>query len=386
MIKPEDNIVVVTTDDATAAEVSQAFSSSEPLAVLVRREKIADLVRFLEQRPIGAVMVDIDPMPAAMLTELTPIVARFTRTCFVILSSKWDERLVLDAMAIGARHFMRKASIGSELVQVIQRLSSTGDEAPWVQGTVVTVLSAGGGCGATTLAVNIANELRIAKNKPVLLIDMDVAYGAVATYLNVSGQYGLADVIANGNVVDGDLIASSTVSCDSGLHVLMSPASVNFSDSRNFDYDKMSSVLDACRRVYAFTVVDAPRVSPNVAASLAAASNAILTVLQMSIKDIRVARKIRESLLENGIPSEHVSLVINRYRKKGTSVTLEEVQRAVSSNNIQLVGNDFHPAERSIDLGEPLAKAAPMSALRKDVQKLLTPMILKPGVAFEERV
>ena len=379
--------MVVTLNDATAEEVSQAISSDELLMPMDRCEKITDLVRLLGRKPTQAVVVDIDPMPAAMLTELTPIVARFSNTCFVILCSEWDERLVLDAMAIGARHFMRKSAIQSELAQVIQRLSSASEKvAPWVQGTVVTILSAGGGCGATTLAVNLANELRLAGNKPVLLIDLDVAYGAIATYLNISGKYGLADVMANGNVVDGDLITSSAVPYTSEFHVLLSPASVNFSGSRNLDYTKLSSVLDACRQVYAFTIIDAPRVAPDVAACLAAASKATLAVLQMSVKDVRVVKEVRDSLLENGIPSEHIALVINRYRKKGTSVSLAEVQRAVSSDNIQLIGNDFRPAARSIDLGEPLAKAAPMSSLRKDVQKLLAEMILKPRQDSEEGV
>ena len=351
--------------------MSQAIFSNERLIALDRCEKITDLSPFLEQNTTRVVVVDIDPMPADMLAELTPMVARFPDRCFVILSSEWDERLVLDAMGIGARHFMRKSSIQDDLAEVIQRLCSASEVSPWVQGKVVTVLSAGGGCGATTLAVNIANELRLEENKPVLLIDLDVAYGAIATYLNVSGQYGLADVIANGNVVDGDLITSSAVAYSRKLHVLLSPASVNFSDSRDLDYDKLGSLLDACRKIYAYTIIDAPRVSPKVAATLSAVSKTTLAVLQMSVKDIRVARELRNSLLDNGIPTERISLVVNRYRKKGTAVNLGEMQRAVGSDNIWLVRNDFRPAARSIDMGEPLAKAAAMSSLRKDIKKLL---------------
>jgi len=375
-VKPEDNIIVVTTSDAAAEDVSSALADCKPEMSLERCDGIIALARLLERKPARAVIVDIDPMPIAVLTELTPVVKRFPATCFVILSSEWNERLVLDSMAVGARHFMRKTSVQAELADVVQRLSTATEVAPWVQGQVISVFSAGGGCGATTLAVNLANELCLTE-KPVLLVDLDIAYGAVATYLNISGQYGLADVIANGNVVDGDLIASSTVPYDDDLHVLLSPASVDFSGSRFLDYGKLSSVLDACRQVYAFTIVDAPRVSPDVAANLAAASKTTLTVMQMSVKDIRVARDLRNSLLDNGIPSEHISLVVNRYRKKGSSVSLSEMQRAVNSENVRLIGNDFRPAARSVDLGEPLSKAAPMSSLRKDIKKLLTEMDLK---------
>ncbi len=378
MAKSEDKIILVTSSDATAGDVSAALSNAEPSMTLERCAGIIALARSLEGQPARAVVVDVDPVPLAVLTELTPVVRQFAGTCFIIVSSEWSERLLLDAMAIGVRHFMRKTSVQVELVEAIRRLSTVREVNSLVHGKVVTVLSAGGGCGATTLAVNLANELCMTK-KPVLLIDLDVAYGAIATYLNISGQYGLADVIANGNVVDGDLIASSTVPYEDGLHVLLSPASVNFSGSRVLDYEKMSSVLDVCCQVYAYTVVDAPRVSPEVAANLAASSKATLAVLQMSVKDIRIAREMRNSLIENGILSERVSLVINRYRKKGSSVSLAEMQRAVNSDNIQLIGNDFRPAARSVDLGEPLAKTAPMSSLRKDIRKLLTVLDLKPN-------
>ncbi|MBT3200170.1 MAG: AAA family ATPase, partial [Phycisphaerales bacterium] len=329
MVTKEENVVLVTASDATSEDVSDAFSGDDIPMTLYRCRIIPELAGFLEQNPIRIVVVDIDQMPVAMLTELSPVIRQFYNTCFVIISSTWDEQLVLDAMSIGARHFMRKSSIQSELVQVIRRLASVGETAPWVQGKVITVLSAGGGCGATTLAVNLANELRL-EEKPVLLIDMDLAYGAIATYLDVEGKYGLTDVIGNGNVIDADLIASSTVPYAGGLNVLLSPASVNFSASREIHYEKMTSVLDACRQVYAYTIVDAPRVSPEVAAALASASKITLAVLQMSVKDIRVARKMRDSLLDNGIPGENISLVINRYRKKGASMNLSEMRRAVN--------------------------------------------------------
>ena len=145
----------------------------------------------------------------------------------------------------------------------------------------------------------------------------------------------------------------------------------------------MTSVLDACRQVYAYTIVDAPRVSPEVAAALASASKITLAVLQMSVKDIRVARKMRDSLLDNGIPGENISLVINRYRKKGASMNLSEMRRAVNCDVVQLVRNDFRHAVHSVDMGQPLAKAAPMSALRRDIKKMIVEMDLKPKIPSE---
>ena len=72
------------------------------------------------------------------------------------------------------------------------------------RGSAVTILSAGGGCGATTLAVNLAAELGAIdpSSDPPLVVDLDYHYGAVSTYLAVQGDYGVLDLL--NRTVSGD--------------------------------------------------------------------------------------------------------------------------------------------------------------------------------------
>src|SRR6185312_6715325 len=88
-----------------------------------------------------------------------PLARWFPDTRFIVLSTAMGNELLLDAMKAGARHFLLKAAIVAELHDVLKRLSS--DSAPSSTGAAVTILSAGGGCGATTVAVNLAAELQL---------------------------------------------------------------------------------------------------------------------------------------------------------------------------------------------------------------------------------
>jgi len=54
------------------------------------------------------------------------------------------------------------------------------------------------------MAVNLANELRLAASEPVLTIDLDTCYGTVSDYLGIEGRYGIADVLSRRKPIDKD--------------------------------------------------------------------------------------------------------------------------------------------------------------------------------------
>jgi len=77
---------------------------------------------------------------------------------------------MLEAMQAGARHFMNKKSFGSELDNILERLLVDDVKVTSDLGQIVTVFSASGGCGATTVCLNLANELRLESMQPVLTL------------------------------------------------------------------------------------------------------------------------------------------------------------------------------------------------------------------------
>jgi pilus assembly protein CpaE len=363
-------ILLLTSEMDTQNAVASALESEDGSSQLSVYPDAASLIDHLERTEIPIVLVDIDPQPIRRLEELEPIANRFVQTRFIVLSSELDNGLVLKAMQVGARHVQIKETIASELAGALQRLIPNTSAQASQAGSALTVLSASGGCGSTTLAVNLANELQIETEEPVLLVDLDYCYGAVASYLELQGQYGIADVLAHNGGIDPQLISTTAVRHSEKLYALLSPATINFSKVKPLDTGKLDVALAACRRDYRFIVIDAPRVSMDVATTLAAASEVTLIVLQPMVKDLRVAKTMLSALVEHGMSADRIKPIVNRYSRRHQMITMEDAQEVLNGIPLGRLCNDFSGAVRGINYGKPLARAAPRSPLRRELVQL----------------
>jgi len=361
---------VVTSDPATAEAVSAALRTDTRLTTEGVCPTLAELVTRLESTSAPAVLVDIDPHPRQTLAALEPIITRFQGTRFLVLSQSMQSELVLEAMQIGSRHFLTKPSIASQLGGVLHRLIPNGSIASDRQGLGVTLLSASGGCGLTTLAVNLAQELQLLSSESVLLVDLDAVHGGAATYLGLEGQFGLADVLAYNGPIDAQLVLSTAATYSERFHVLLSPASTHPSEPAPLSFTPLRQALVACKQAYPLCVFDAPRVPLDVAAQLVMASQLTLLVLQQTVRDVRSARALLGALSARGVPAGQVLPLINRYQRHGHVLTFAEAQQALGADSVARVSNDFKSAMRSGNYGKPLAEVAPRSVVRKDLMKL----------------
>jgi pilus assembly protein CpaE len=365
----------MTAEDTVAQSMTGVLNSNGHLCAGDVCGHLNDLSRSLDKAPLAAAVVDIDPMPEVILKELESVIRRHSQTKFVVLSSSFDQDLVLLAMHVGVRDFVQKDKAPAKLYDILVKLVAN-QEGPEDQqeGMVVSVLSAGGGCGATTLAVNLANEQQALSNAKTLLVDLDYSYGAVATYLGLQGRYGVADVLDYEGDLDGAYIQTSVQPYTDNLHALISPASIDYAHSHSLRYDRLASALRACRTEYAWTVVDAPRIGVTAAANLANASNVVAIVLQLSVKDVNAAKSIADGLFRSGVDREKIRFVINRHRAKGSMLTVDEARKALGGSEPILLRNDYRCAVTSINFGQPLAQASPRSKLRTDIQRLASQM------------
>jgi pilus assembly protein CpaE len=360
-------ILLLTGEANTAHAVAAALKDHDQFTTNGTARNLQELVSQLQGHVAPAALVDIDGQAERILGDLEHIVAEFPETRFVVLSSELRSEWLLASIQAGARHYLLKKSIATDLAPVLTRLSS--DLAGNGLGTLVTVLGASGGCGVTTVAVNLAYELQQVSTEPTLLVDLDVAYGGLAAYLGASGRYGIADVMAHEGHIDADLIRSTAVECGPGLGMLISPATANFQAPTAMDYSRLSDALEACRRASKYVVVDGGRAGAEVASTLAAHSQMTIVLFQLNVKDIRHARSIMAALAERGVPADRIVPMASRWHRR-SPVSLADACRALSLTTIDRIENDFRSAISAMNYGQPLRKAAPRSGLMRDMRKL----------------
>jgi pilus assembly protein CpaE len=323
----------------------------------------------LADRPASIVVVDVDPQPRVALAQVAALAARFPRSRFVPLCSVLSSELLLDAMAAGARHCLVKSSLATELPEVLRRLLKEFEPAA-SSGRVVTVLSTAGGCGATTIAINLGEELRRQDGDSVLLVDLDAHYGALAGFLGLNARFGAADVLSHPGAIDDQLVSSTAVAHADGLQALLGPACVDFSHPRAMDWNRIDDMLAACRQAAAFTVVDAPRIPHDAAAQLALGSVLTLVVFELSVTGVRCTRALLGALAERSVPAGSLLPVANRWQKRGSMLELDVAREALGGIEVARVANDFAGAIRAINLGQTVAQVAPRSPMRTDIQSL----------------
>jgi len=128
-------------------------------------------------------------------------------------------------------------------------------------GQVVTFFSPKGGVGTTTLAVNTAILLvggdpdTAASGSRVLLVDLDLQFGQVATHLNLSPRFDLAGLAADDAALgDVELALAYLTEHSSGLHVLAAPANPD-ADFR-VSVDQLERAIEVLRPRFDHVIVD----------------------------------------------------------------------------------------------------------------------------------
>ena len=99
--------------------------------------------------------------------------------------------------------------------------------------------------------------------------------------------------------------------------------------------------------------------------NLAGLSELVLIVYQLTVKDVHFAHAIAELLTKAGIAPKKILPLVNRYKKRGPFIRLEDSKKAIGLDSCQVICSDWKTAMKSVNQGKPLAQK-----LRKDYQML----------------
>ncbi len=370
---PKTKIFLVTKDKKTIQHVDAVANNGSPIEVDRVLPDISWMDQYLGDSEVTAGIVDIDPNPTEVLAELEAMTSANPNLCTIVVSENITQKLILAAMQAGARHFLQKGTVHKELSGVMGRLL-THSGARRKTGSIITVFSASGGCGATTVALNVANELRLKASKPVLVIDLDRCYGAASAFLDIKSDYGIDDVLTYEGKIDKHLIQSSSCSYKEDFHVLLSAAGTTKKTTRDIDPECLTSVLQACRQGYAHTVIDAPRMDEQTVKVLTELSDFTIVVFQLTLKDLKFARSIITMFKDLGLSEDKIIPLANRFKKRGALIDIDDSKRALGTGNVRSIRSDWRNAMNCLNNGKILADIAPRSPMRKDFQKLIDEM------------
>lgn len=361
----------MTQDKQSVQYVADVAANGSPIEIDAVLTDISAVGDYLKTAKVTAGIFDIDPDAKKILLQMEELIAVCPNLCSVVISKDITQELILQSMQAGARHFLQKGSISKDLSGVMNRLLSH----PGIKsqkGSVFTVFSASGGCGATTVALNLAMEMRVSSSKSVLVIDLDRCYGAAGAYLDINSKYGIEDVLGFDGRIDSNLIQSSSCVYMDNFHVLLSAAGkYNIPASSPINEERLKSVLHACRQTYAYTVIDAPRLDEHTVKVLSELSDFTIVVFQLTLKDLKFARSIISTFKMMGLAEQKIIPLANRFYRWRAPINPDDGQKVLGTKKIYHIRSDWRNAIDCQNKGKTLAEVAPRSKIRKDFQKLI---------------
>jgi pilus assembly protein CpaE len=210
-------------------------------------------------------------------------------------------------------------------------------------GRVITIASPKGGVGKTTVATNLA--VGIAKRFPqqVVLVDLDVHFGDVASSLNLAPEFTLPDTVRGAAQHDALALKSLLTAHDTGLLVLPGSESPVAADS--VTAKDVHRLLELLAAGFAFVVVDtSPGLSEHTLAVLDQSSELIM-VTSMDVPGVRGLRKEIETLRELDLLLDARHIVLN-FTDDSRGMSVKDVEATI--------GED-------VDVVLPQSKVVPMS-------------------------
>jgi pilus assembly protein CpaE len=237
---------------------------------------------------------------------------------------------------------------------------------------VVSFLKAGGGAGATTLAVQMA--CAASKDQPgtVLLIDLDLQFGSAALHLDLPQKTSVADLLASAERLDGPMLRAAAAHHPSGVDLLAAPAQVMPLDL--VEPQTALSLLDAARAGYGLVLVELPQTWTRWTRAVLEASDAAVLAVNLTVPSLRHARRQLETITEEGLGHLPLSVVANRVREgllaKPSAISRAEAERVIGRPIAATLPYD-DLLFRTATLGQPVGGLPGGKALAKRFARMI---------------
>ena len=353
--------------------------------------ELAEAHSLVSQAPPDVILVDLTNreldgglfIQAMSMDEDQPYV-------LFALHEKLNHQIILESVRQGAKEFIHYPQDQTALNEALKRMHSfisrvSGPQsatnqviAEAVQRTkdssqckIITVFGCKGGVGASTIAVNLAHELKALTKEPVLLFDMDQVFNNTAVMLNLKPNHSLGDLTRSAiSDIEDSILKKIMVQHESGLDLLVASKSV-LDDNDMISPDLLDRTLDFIKSNYTYAVVDIPtHVLDAYHQFFVEKSEEVFLVSSLDIPGLYRSRQYLD-LATQFLDESKLKLILNRWNLKAavgmTNKSLEEEFRYPVFMRLM---NDWDLNVECNSLGKVFSKLNPNAELVKNVQQL----------------
>jgi pilus assembly protein CpaE len=277
-----------------------------------------------------------------------------------------DPKVILRAMQVGADLFLDQDELETELDAALSRLRGRQDGRHRA-GRLTAVLSTSGGCGASTLAVNLA-ALKAAQHGECHLIDLNSGKADLAPLLDLTPQYTLTDLCQNEARLDRAMYEKLVTRHPSGVSLLAAPRELG--NAHYITRRGVGQALLLARDLYPEVIVDLEDCFHEEQSYVLQQATEILLVCRLDFTALRHVRLNLDYVAALNVPRHRVRIVVNHFGR-ANELPLAAAEEAIGEKLTYFIPHDPAVVCSANNSGVPAALKSPSSKVVQSIARLL---------------
>jgi len=306
--------------------------------------------------------LDVSTEPERALKCLADIMAINTAIPVIAILSGDDSGLILRCLRQGATEFLAQPFTQEQLDAAMAKILRLNPASAARRAKVYLVVPAKGGCGATTVATNLAWQWKRLGAKHILLADLDPHAGTLSFLLKIKATFSFLDVLHRSGDIDEDLWRAMVTTLN-GVDVLLSPDSPGEGQS---DLADAGPVIEYARYNYDVAILDTSSVYGRWNLSQAQAADEVLLITTNELPALQAAQRSLAYLQRNDIGRWKTKIIVNRY-EQGIGLEQEVIGTALDADICHVLPSDPDAVQKSLMDGKLIL---PGSAFGKGLHAL----------------
>lgn len=298
----------------------------------------------------------------------------------MILVTDESSEVAIQAMRAGIRDLLDPAAEVDHIRIIVERASlasagrrrglspsSSEHHEHAAGGRIIAVISPKGGVGKTTVATNLAVGLGKIAPMGVVIVDLDLQFGDVASGLMLEPDHTITDAVVGAASQDSMVLKTYLTVHPAGIYALCAPK--NPVEMDRITGENVSHLLTQLRQEFQYVVVDtAPGLGEHVLATLDLASDAVW-ICGMDVPSIRGLRSGNQILSELNLLPEVRHVVLNMADRR-SGLTLQDVEATIGAP-VDVVLPRSRTLPFSTNKGIPLLQDGSRDPAQKGLRQLV---------------
>ncbi|MFS0717443.1 AAA family ATPase [Arthrobacter sp. 1P04PC] len=255
----------------------------------------------------------------------------------VILVGETDPDVVLLAMRAGIRDVLSPASDPAQIRVLLERACQSyasrnrtaavqNPDAP--RGLVIGVFSPKGGVGKTTIATNIAIGLGKVAPMSVVVVDLDLQFGDIASGLYLNPEHTVTDAVSASASQDSLVLKAFLTVHPSSIYALCAPRTPVEADS--ITPQQVSRLIAQLAEQFQYVVIDTAPGLPEVGLAALEQCTDVVWVSAMDVPSIRGLRSGLDILRRLDLLPETRHVVLNMADAK-SGLSVQDVEATIGA-------------------------------------------------------